>query len=174
VHVVPVGHSPSALQSREHLLIEQYPNSQSVLAEHALPVGTIPNGKQSPMRLVDTEPSDTHENPNAQPPSNRHVSMHESPAEPAVVVDALQSTAGTGGMSNAWKSMCCASLQMLMTFEELSHAYCVGVAPPGSGPKTSGGLLHNPSHVHGAKPAARCGQSAAVLHAMVHPGTSIV
>jgi hypothetical protein len=94
---------------------------------------------------------------------------------PGVVIVAEQLTEGGFGMSNAWKSMCWASLQTLTGTLWLLHAYCAGVAPFGSGPKTSGGRRQIPpeSHVHGEKPAARCGQSDAELQTVVQPPTTI-
>lgn len=47
------------------------------------------------------------------------------------------------------------------------QAYWVGVDPPGRGPSTSGGRRQRPSQVHGGRPAARWGQSAAVVQAAV-------
>jgi hypothetical protein len=89
---------------------------------------------------------------------------------------AEQLTAGGAGTVNWVKSMCCASLQTLTTVDDALHAYCAGVAPFGSGPKTSAGRRQMPpeSHVHGANGAARCGQSAAVLHVVVQLSTTRV
>src|SRR5580700_5470491 len=71
--------------------------------------------------------------------------------------------------------MCCASLQTFTSSPRSLQAYCAGVAPVGSGPKTSGGRRQMPpaSQLQDAKPAARTGQSESELHARVQPLTTI-
>src|SRR5512141_911640 len=94
---------------------------------------------------------------------------------PSVVIVALQLTGGGGGMVNVAMSMCSASLQTLTTVPCALHAYCAGCDPVSSGPNTSGGRRQMPpaSQLHGVSPAARCGQSAALLQTSVQPPTTI-
>jgi hypothetical protein len=53
---------------------------------------------------------------------------------PGVVVLAEQLTAGGDGITNAPKSMCCASLHTFTSVPDPLHAYCAGAKPLGNGP----------------------------------------
>lgn len=103
--------------------------------------------------------------------------MQESVAGiPSVVMVAPQLTGGGLGTLPDARSMWKPSLQTLTTCACALHAYCAGCQPVSSGPKTSAGRRQMPpaSHVHGASPAARCGQSADVEHTSVQPPTTMV
>lgn len=68
MHAVPFGQTPSAVQSRLHVPLLQYPNKHWILFEHRLPTSPAPVGKQSPSRALPTLPSATQAFPYGQPP----------------------------------------------------------------------------------------------------------
>jgi len=67
------------------------------------------------MRALPRLPTPVQVKPQGHPPCGRHESTHESLSMPDVVVGLEQLTAGGGGIENASKSMCCASLHRLTT-----------------------------------------------------------